>query len=261
MTPHRRRPTVRRAWVLLALAACSAPVATDLDENEANELLLALEERGIAAQKEPVRGAGLFEIRVASRELSDALRALDAAELPREREGGFDELLGESSLVPSATEERARYLAAVSAELARSIERLPGVTDARVHLSVPERARFSEAPVAAPRGSVLVRHREGESVDAERVRALVCGAVAGLSRADVEIVDVVVPEREQAPPRFAYVGPIAVAPGSAPLLNALFLGSLALHALLALALIYSLRRRHRTEQNLESGDRHVEKSA
>jgi type III secretion system YscJ/HrcJ family lipoprotein len=246
----------------LVVVGCSAPVATDLEESEANEIVVALEESGIGADKATLRG-DRFEIRVAARDLGDALRALDAADLPREREEGFEALMDESSLVPSASEESTRRTAAVSAELARSIERLPGVVDARVHLSVPERGRFSDAPALAPRGSVLVRHEEGASIDPERVRALVCGAVSGLSRADVEVVSVEVPPRATSAQRYVHVGPIAVAPSSAPLLNGLFVGSLALHALLAGALIYSLRRRRARpdEPANEEGKRHVEKSA
>lgn len=248
----------------LVVVGCSAPVATDLEEGEANELVVALEEQGIAADKTALRshgGGDRFEVRVASRDLGDALRALDAADLPREREDGFETLLEDSSLVPSASEERTRQTAAVSAELARSIERLPGVADARVHLSVPERGRFSDAPSLAPRGSVLVRHHPGASIDPDEVRALVCGAVSGLSRADVEVVTVEVPPRPSATERYVHVGPIAVAPSSAPLLNGLFVGSLALHALLAAALIYSLRRRRRSDETSPEGKRHVEKSA
>jgi type III secretion protein J len=154
-----------RQLFALVVVGCSAPVATDLEEGEANELVVALEDQGIAADKAALRSHGgggeRFEVRVATRDLGDALRALDAADLPREREEGFETLLDDSSLVPSASEERTRETAAVSAELARSIERLPGVADARVHLSVPERGRFSNAPALAPRGSVLVRHHDG----------------------------------------------------------------------------------------------------
>ena len=56
----------------------------------------------------------------------------------------LERTFAQASLVPTATEERVRAAQALSGELSRSLERLEGVLDARVHLSLPD-AR--EAPL------------------------------------------------------------------------------------------------------------------
>jgi len=248
---------MRAAFVALlsmtALVGCDAAIAGGLDESQANEIVVALDEQGISALKQREEGASeapTFRVEVSREDASRALAALRSAELPREREGGFDTVFGAGGLVPTATEERARLTAAVTGELVRTLETIDGVLDARVHLALPERrdVPLDTAP-PRPRASVLIKFRRSiaRPYDDASVRALVAGAVDGLDAADVTVVGVPAP----APPTSAQTalvrfGPIAVTRGSAWALKLLFSTPLLVNVAVVLGAALALRRRARS---------------
>lgn len=244
------------AVTLLALGGCEATIESELSEPQANQVVVALHERNIAADKEREEGTGdeaRYRVVVASADVGPALGVLRAAELPRREEPGLTEVFGEGGLVPTATEERARYVAALSGELSRSIEAIDGVLDARVHLALPDKREIAldEKP-PRPRASVLVKHRPGRPAYEETsLRALVAGAVEGMREQDVAIVAVAgEPEpATQTAASLMHVGPIAVTRGSAPALKIVLGVAFGLHVVLALALVYVLMRRRRAEES------------
>jgi type III secretion protein J len=233
------------------VSGCESTIATGLDETQANAVVVALDERGIGAGKESV-GSGddaTYDVRVASDDVARALSALRAVELPQAHEPGIAEVFGEGGLVPTATEERARYVAAMGGELARSIEAIDGVLDARVHLALPEERDFAlDEARPRPRASVLIKHRPGRApYDAREVAALVAGAVPEMLPSDVAIVGVAAPASRRDAASLVRIGPIAVSRGTAPILKTVLGASLGMHALLAGVLIaLSLRRRRAT---------------
>jgi type III secretion protein J len=188
----------------LALAAVAAVVAGctslghdellhGLDEAQANEVVVALDEVGIAARSAREEGPeGPFTVSVAGGDAARARRVLAERELPRLRPQGFGEIFGKSSMVPTPTEEHARYLHALAGELARSVEAIDGVVEARVHLGLPQADPLRPGEPAAPRGAVLVKCR-ASSCDAIRalepgIRSLVAGAADRLEASAVAVV-------------------------------------------------------------------------
>jgi len=180
---------VRLALILL-LACCSAEIERGLDAESAREVVLALERTGIEATQQPGPG-GSFAVSVPGRDVARALDLLRSQGLPRRPEAGLAQVYAEPALVPTTTEERARYELAVAGELAATIEGLPGVRDARVHLAAPARDAFAppETPAPRPRASVLI-HTNGSGLGTrqEDIRKLVAGAVDGLDPAGVSVV-------------------------------------------------------------------------
>jgi type III secretion protein J len=217
-------------------------VRSSLSEHEADALVLALDESAIAANKERARGSDRYEVHVARAELSRALRvARDSGALQPQQPASAD-LYAEPPLVPTPAEERSRQAAATAGELARSLEALPGVLHARVHLTPPEPRAALDAPHGAFRAALLVQRRAGApAIDEGALRALLEGAVAPLPAENVSIV-----QTELASPRpveHARIGPFTVAKRDAPLLRATLAGALALNALLAIGLIAVVARR------------------
>ncbi|MFY3742819.1 secretion protein [Anaeromyxobacter sp. Red801] len=190
----------------LALAGCSGEALLHgLDEPQANDVLVALDEGGIAAEKAREDGAdGGWEVRVAAADASRARRVLAERELPRQRPAGFDAVLAKGSMVPTATEEHAMYLHALSGELARSIEAIDGVVGARVHLGLPQADPFRPGERPAPRAAVLVRCRAAACAAVRALepglRALVAGAADGLDAAAVSVVFAEAPQASAPPP-------------------------------------------------------------
>jgi len=110
-------------WLLVAViattAACSTNILHGIDERSANDATAALERAGIGAEKLPdegtVSGSGAsYTIRVAHGDGTRAVDLLAALGLPRDKRRGFAETYGQPSLIPTPSEERARYLDATA---------------------------------------------------------------------------------------------------------------------------------------------------
>lgn len=197
---------VLAAPLLAALAGCAGEeLLHRLDERQANEVLVALEEHGIAASKERDDGPEeSWRVAVPSRERARAHRVLAELQLPRARPAGFGEVFAGGSMVPTPVEEHARYLHALGGELARSIQAIDGVVEARVHVGLPQPdpLRPGERPRAS--GAVLVKCRAGGCAMVRSlepgIRALVSGAAEGLDPGAVAVVVTEAIERAPEPP-------------------------------------------------------------
>jgi type III secretion protein J len=196
---RRRRPASPRGELLLllallALAGCGREeVVHGLDEPAANEVLVALDEGGIAAEKRREDGTEeRWAVAVPAGAAAPAQRLLAERALPRARAAGFGEVFGKGSMVPTATEERALYLHALAGELARSVEAIDGVVAARVHLALPPHEPLRTTPAPPARAAVLVKVRPGARGRVEPlapgIQSLVAGAVAGLDASAVSVV-------------------------------------------------------------------------
>lgn len=244
------------AAAIAALAAtaggCSTPIRHGLDEGAANEVMTALERGGIGAQK--VRddsvggsaGTATFVVRVAH---GDAVRALDLLHtlgLPRGRRTGFAEVYAQPSLVPTATEERARYVEALSGEIERTLETIDGVVSARVHLVLPEVDALAAAdarPRVPARAGVLLKVRAGVPLKDGDLAKLIAGSVPGLTPDAVTVVETPAADGPASgTAALAPLGPLRVSPGSRPLLLGALAAALAVLAILAALLLTTARR-------------------
>ena len=189
---------VNRATSILALlpvlAACGDEVLLHrLDEPQANQVLVALGDAGVAARKER-DGAdeGTFQVAVRPSEAAVARSLLSARDLPRGRSPGFGELFGSPGLVPTPLEEHARYLHALSGELGRTLESIDGVLGARVHLALPVPDPLRPEARRSSRASVMLKVRPEArgriESQADGLRRLVAGAVDGLDPGSVAVL-------------------------------------------------------------------------
>jgi type III secretion protein J len=224
---------------------CSTAIQHGIDEAAANEVMTSLERAGIAAHKSRDE-SGRYSVSVASADVLGAMELLHSLGLPRGPHGGFDEAYKSPSWIPAPTEERARYVAALGGEIARSLEAIDGVALARVHLVLPEPDPSAlEANARIPgRAAVLLKLRPGRAAPIAEadVRKLVAGSVPGL---EVDAVSVVTTSAAVPPSRAAglvSLGPWRVTAQSRAGLVAVGVALLAVIALLA-ALIFLLARR------------------
>jgi len=232
---------VRIALLTLAaslLLACNAvPVASGLDEGDANRILVALDRVSIDALKEADPSVeGKFRVTVERDDAARAIAAMRDEELPRPRAEGVLDAMDKSALVPSETAEHAQFVAGLAGDLERSLESVSGVLRARVHLNVPSPDPLRPAGAPKATASVLLEHRgSAPPLTVDAVQRLVAGGVPWLSSADVAVVMAPRP----APPiiapasQLAHVGPIAVARASVRTLQLAFGGMLVVIILLA----------------------------
>ena len=189
---------VARRWTLallaLALAAllagCGARVelAAAMPEGEANEVLAALINAGMDAQK--IAGKeGMVGLSVPASQVGRALDLLRAQGLPRERFAGMGEVFKKEGLISSPLEERARYLYALSQELGATLTKIDGVITARVHVVLPERASPGE-PNTPSSAAVFIKHQPNYNLESvqPQIRRLVTNSIAGLTPEKVSIV-------------------------------------------------------------------------
>ena len=229
------------ASVCLALG-CNAPVATGLDEGDANRIVVALDRASIDSTKEiDPTTEGKFRVLVARDDTARALGAMKDDELPRAHPPGVLDAVGKGSLVPSQAAEHAQLVAGIAGDMQRSLEAIDGIVAARVHLDVPPPDPLRDVRVMRPTASVLLEHRGSTPpLAAESVQRLVAGGVAGLLPSDVAVVTVSRAAQPQpaGTGNLAHVGPIAVARTSMRALQAGLVALIALVAVLAAATLF-----------------------
>ncbi|MCD8554568.1 flagellar basal-body MS-ring/collar protein FliF [Seleniivibrio sp.] len=101
------------------------------------------------------------------------------------------ELFDKSSFGMTEFMQNINYQRALQGELARTISSIKEVAEARVHLTLPKDRLFISDEEEA-KASVVLRLRNGENLGREEVKAiaaLVSGAVKGLKKENVQIVD------------------------------------------------------------------------
>jgi flagellar M-ring protein FliF len=201
MDALRSNPLLSRALVP-ALAVATLTLAGILwlafAPTERAPLFRGLPEADKAAVVESLEAAG-FDVVLDSRTgaillpPSDHARArmqLAAEGLPKAAPGALD-LIADMPLGTSRAVEGARLRMAGERELARAIEALDGVEQARVIVALPEPSPFLRDR-QPPKASVTVTLARGRTLSAEETRAiahLVAGAVPGLSTDAVAIAD------------------------------------------------------------------------
>ena len=210
----------------LVVSGCTSEIYHGLGEQEANEIIVALEQSGIEASKQAdPAGDGLWVVTAPEHARVEAWRVLESQGLPRPAVKGVGEVYPSGGLIPTESEERALLQYTTAQELRRGLLKLDGVVDAHINLVLPKRARVQLPGTVPPkpRASVVLRYQargEGEEASApvsvEEVKALVSGGVQDLDGADVVVV--MKPESRSLvplkPATLAQVGPIAVSSAS-----------------------------------------------
>ncbi len=189
-----------------ALFSCEGKreLVSDIDEKQANEILVFLAARGIAAEKEAkavtgaAAGAGqqqMFSVMVPASQQTEALAILNRNGLPRRKGANLLTLFAKSGLVSSAQEEQIRYQEGLSAQLAGTIRQIDGVLDAAVQISFPqEQASLpgQEKDEEHVTASVYVKHQgvldDPNSQLVTKIKRLVSSSVVGLDFNNVTVV-------------------------------------------------------------------------
>ncbi len=192
--------TLLLAVFLLTGCASQEIVAHDLDEREANEIIVFLANRGIEATKEQAAAGGgggqtvvKWNISVAADKRQQAMGMLSQAGLPRRQGQNLLDLFKESGLVPSEMQQKIRFQSGLSEQIASIIRKMDGVVDADVQLSFPEEDPLNPTvKKGRVTASVYVKHtgvlNDPNSHMISNIKWLVAGAVPGLSYDDVTVV-------------------------------------------------------------------------
>ncbi len=191
-------------FILVLFAGCSTnqAIVNNIDEREANEIVVYLASKGIAAQKVAAAagmGAGsapadMYNIFVAEEHSTEAMALLNRYGLPRRQGTNLLTLFAGGGLVQSDREETIRYQAGLAEELKNTIRKIDGVLDADVQISFPP-TEATPAPGAIPpkiTAAVYVKHQgvmeDPNSHMEVKIKRLLAGSVNGLSFEDVSVI-------------------------------------------------------------------------
>lgn len=200
----RAPPLQRRASPLvvgLVLAACSglliagyfvfarrdmAVLYDNMRPAEASAVIEALEAESVPYE---LRNGGTTILTPA--EVSDATRVrLAGAELPLSGQDGF-ELFDASDIGLTEFAQRIKYQRALQGELTRTIMKMEGVVEARIHLSIPERSTFRNER-SPPKAAVTLLTRSSVVETPETIagiQQLVAAAIVDLAPSDVVVLN------------------------------------------------------------------------
>lgn len=229
------------------IVACSQNLHHALTEEQANEILVTLDKNGIHGDKVTEEGGEVlaFTITVPRRDSARAWQILKENDLPRPAARGFSEVFGKTSLIPTAVEEKALYLQAITGELAKTIEAITGVVDARVHVVLPESDVLKQELQGAttPKAAVLIKYRLDRNGNApfnpEDIRNLVSNSIEGLKPTDVTVVSTaILPDKQ---PDMVYVGPLKLSKDSREPFLYLLAGFFLLFIIVGVMLVMSTR--------------------
>lgn len=165
--------------LLLVLSGCKVELYTNLSERDANEMVAVLLRSDIPAQRQ-VNGK-IISVMVDEDRFGEAVEVLQANGLPRQNFDTIGEVFKREGLISSPTEERARYVYALSQELSQTITEIDGVVSARIHVVLPENdpLRRNTTPSSA---SVVIRHDSQAVLESlvPRIKLLVANSIEGL---------------------------------------------------------------------------------
>ncbi len=194
------QPAVRRALPMIFMVGLIAAAAlawsmvstppqkmlfSGLSDADKGAVTQALSQAGIDSN---VDNSG--SLTVAEDDFHKARMLLAQQDLPKATPGGY-QILDQLPMGVSRAVEGERLRQARETELARSIQEIDAVAEARVHLAVPEASVFVRDS-AGPSASVIVKLAAGRSLGEAQVRSivnLVASSVPGMKPDNVTIVD------------------------------------------------------------------------
>ncbi|MDD5593669.1 MAG: flagellar basal-body MS-ring/collar protein FliF, partial [Candidatus Margulisbacteria bacterium] len=161
-------------------------VYSNLELKDAANVIARLKELAIPYE---IRDEGRA-VAVPKEKADQARLGLAEKKLPAGGQVGW-EIFDESRLGATDFDRRIQLIRAISGELARNIQRIEGIEDARVQVVIPETQLFAAqtAPVTA---AVLIRLRSGYELAPEKIKGivyLVASSVENLQPENVTVVD------------------------------------------------------------------------
>lgn len=193
MSRFQRISVVAVAAVLLG--ACSVNLQHDLNEDDANDIYVLLQKKGIAAEKVK-EGEGKdarYVISVPKADVATAAELLREHSLPRPKADGLAIFKQTKGMIPTQTEERAMFIEALAGEVSNALNRIPGVLEARTIVMIPETndlAQPDKKPL--PSASVLIKYLpqddKGTPVSMDDVQSFVANAVPELKKENVKVI-------------------------------------------------------------------------
>lgn len=188
----------------LLFTACGEynSIVSNVDERQANIIVVFLESKGIHAMKVlsssgsaiggDANAAPKYNIVVDEKQMISAMAILNQNGLPQRQGTSLLELFAKQGLMSTDKEETIRYQAGLAQQVTNTILMIDGVIDASIQLSFPGEAAFGQTTQEKITAAVYVKHQgifdDPNSHLEAKIKRLVSGSVNGLSIDDVTVV-------------------------------------------------------------------------
>ena len=173
--------------ISLTVSACGyESIYSDLDERQANEMLVLLMSENLLVKKKATATGWTLQTKMS--ELPRAMQVLKSNGYPKDEFQTLGDVFKKEGLVSSPLEEKARLLYGLSQELANTISTIDGVIVSRVHIAIPEKNILSDEQKPSS-ASVFIKHRVDSKIDTQlsSIKALVVNSVEGLAYDNVTV--------------------------------------------------------------------------
>ena len=177
------------AAALMLLAGCEEETTlySQLEERQANAIVAELKSHDISCRKTPGE-EGTWNMMIDESKMAAAVELLEQKGLPRRPYQGIAESFKKTGMVSSPSEERIRFMAAREQDLSRTLSQIEGVTDASVHIVLPENDPFAKhmKPSSA---AVVIHHRfDVDMADfLPQIKNLVKNSIEGLDYSKISV--------------------------------------------------------------------------
>lgn len=189
--------------LLFFLTGCSEnqSIVNNVEEKEANEIVVFLASKGIVSQKiksstsqTPGNASStlMWDIYVAPENLVKAMALLNKQGLPRRKGITLLDLFAKDKLMSSEKEETIKYQAGLEEELKNIIRKIDGVIDADVQISFPSAEILPGTTPQKAKASVYIKHQgvfdDPNNHLESKIKRLLAGAVENLNFEDVAVI-------------------------------------------------------------------------
>lgn len=178
----------------VALTGCTVELQHDLSEDDANEIYVLLQHHGISASKMKEEGGNepRYIISVPKQDVAAAAKLLKDNSLPRPMADGLGVFKKMKGMIPTQTEERAMFIEALAGEVSNTLNRIPGVLEARAIVMLPEVNDLTQPDKRPlPSASVFIKYapEDGKApVSALEVQEFVANSVSELKKENVKVL-------------------------------------------------------------------------
>ncbi len=172
------RSVVAVIAVVVMTGCGSTPIAQDIAQNQANEIVALLADNGISsAARKSSGGQGRYVVEVDAEHYTQAISLLHRAGLPGEPRRSFSDMVMPQGLIPNSREmESLRLDRALGVEIEEALQNHPGVASARVIV----RSSFVKEG-GEPGVSAIVQRHVDANVNIEALTGIIARAVPGIA--------------------------------------------------------------------------------